>query len=1678
MPVDLLSEYEAPVATPPVDLLSEYEAPSTQGQVHLLSQYEAPGSAGSPAPESPSILAQVLQLPKLVREQGAETGLTTAGGFEASRAKALRGEAKSPVGLEGRLIGQAGVPRTAEARLANAIDRSNALSAKRADESAQDFLQAASAAPEEYGLDPKLETGLVTQAARGLTKGAGMFAVASATGIPGLAIVGSTEAFGAAKAHGKSDDEADEEATRALIGLAIFGGANKAVSAGIAKYLGNASKLRTFLVQTLGQTAGNEATSRSISAYEAALDAEPGKRQDAAVAALSKMDVQSIAQNVGFALMGGFEAAKNRSVAERNELQLPEVAAENVRREQAERERVEKVVAEQNTEASRLGGQRVAQGAEFVKPSEEALTPEQRARAEAAQPIVGGATVPSPPQQGQKKEEAGRLDLETGTVRDPDGTIHVIDETGLTEVVPGSPKDVSMTVLGTKEPEKGAPSAVQIEEANAQVLRPESAGPSEGVGLREVGARNALAEAPPAEAQPEKVGPRIVATGILTPEGIARGEGWNTKHADIIKSSEKVKLALAEGMTIDQLDANKGFIVEENGKERFAGRKEALEIARKSGQVDESVLYDPEKQGLISEALIEAKAPEQATSEPPKPPEAPPAAAPEDRGRPPIPTPTGPRNAITESNRFLQGLGPRAEPLRRTAPEVLARAQELIDSEPNLGSRLITELNKEARALLPEETAVVTREKVARENEYNAALEAINGATNETARRDAENRLSAARDANQEAYSALERAGTPTGQALAFRKLMMNRDYSLAGMEAEVRALKGGTPLAAKDLAEVKALHDRIKLAEDRAAAAEEKLAQRTGEKEFSKLLKGARQEASAARKEGKSILDRIISNGEAAQEKLRKMRAEGQLLSSITIVNPVEFGLQVQIGAGYLAKGIKTLAEFTSRLVKDFGAEIEPQAASIFDASRKYFDEAVSAGPKIRTIEEAAARDKTGEALNPDAVYDVARAHVNAGVEGFDAVMNATAKTLEANHPGITAREVRDAFSGYGKVTRPSQAADRVKLREYRRLGQLASAIEDAQKKIAPMKSGPQRDKATEAVRSKMAELKRVMEENGIQVTSPEQQLANAEKAVTTRLQNSIESLERQIAMKTRDLPAARKGAETPEITQLRDRVSELRQTLDEVAPKAEETPEQRDARSIKAVQKSIAELDRQIREGGIPRRTSVEPSVALEALRSERDSMRSLLKEIRDATKTKRSPEEIALSRYKKTLETRTRALQERMAKGDYEKKPKKETELDKEALDARFQYQKAKDAYEQKVFEYDLSRRSKAQKVYDTALEVLNTSRAIMTSADVSAPLRQGAFITLAHPLRSLKSFPEMFKAFASEKAAFRVQESLSDPAQRPNAALYRQAGLDLTETGTTGITRRKMEEAYQSRFARKIPIVAGSERAYSTFLNLLRADSFDAMVKNLGKGGKVTDAEAKAIANFVNVATGRGKYGQKAEQATQFLNSIFFAPKYAWSRFQLIGGQPFYGGNARTRRAIAKEYARFLIGAGVVVGLAQLAGGKVEEDPRSSEFAKLRFGNTRVDMFGGLTQVTTLLARLGTGKTITAKGKEMPLRIAEGQKKKFGQRTVPDLLTRFLRQKLSPPVSAIVDIASGENVVGERVTPAAVLKERVTPLSFGDIYDAMKEQGVAKGTAFGLLSLLGAGTSTYEVGGSRK
>jgi hypothetical protein len=133
--------------------------------------------------------------------------------------------------------------------------------------------------------------------------------------------------------------------------------------------------------------------------------------------------------------------------------------------------------------------------------------------------------------------------------------------------------------------------------------------------------------------------------------------------------------------------------------------------------------------------------------------------------------------------------------------------------------------------------------------------------------------------------------------------------------------------------------------------------------------------------------------------------------------------------------------------------------------------------------------------------------------------------------------------------------------------------------------------------------------------------------------------------------------------------------------------------------------------------------------------------------------------------------------------------------------------------------------------------------------------------------------------------------------------------------------------------------------------------------------------------------------------------------------------------------------------------------VEFDPRSSDFGKIKIGNTRIDPLSGLSQATVFASRLATGKTKTISGEVHPGRY-------------PDTITQFLRSKLAPIPATLLDLRTGKNFAGEPITLPSTVLGLVEPLVVNDIYDAMKESGVPAGAALGTLSIFGDSIQTYS------
>jgi thioredoxin reductase len=422
---------------------------------------------------------------------------------------------------------------------------------------------------------------------------------------------------------------------------------------------------------------------------------------------------------------------------------------------------------------------------------------------------------------------------------------------------------------------------------------------------------------------------------------------------------------------------------------------------------------------------------------------------------------------------------------------------------------------------------------------------------------------------------------------------------------------------------------------------------------------------------------------------------------------------------------------------------------------------------------------------------------------------------------------------------------------------------------------------------------------------------------------------------------------------------------------------------------------------------------------------------------------------------------------------------SKVDPTLRDAQFEAHKAKEALDDTIWKANMKSQGLLKRTGRTAREISAIPRAIMASMDLSAVRRQGGLFFMSHPLRSIAAMPDMIRAARSEKEYFKLMQDIRE---RPNANLYVSSKLGLTDVKSPKLST--LEEMYMSRWADHIPLVSHSQRAYVYFLNRLRADTFDAMAATLGRNGHVTDAQAEGLSNFINVFTGRGDVG-KHGQALALLNELFFAPRYTLSRFQVLTGQPFFHAkDPAVKKLIAAEYAKTLIGYGIMYGLASTVGEamgvKVEYNPQSSDFGKIRVGNTRIDPLSGLSQVTVVIARtlpemklfgvrLPTGRTKTAQGQLVPL---GGQRQPFSQRNIGNVIYDFGRSKLAPMPSAFLNARSGKKVTGEPTTLKKELAGLVTPMSGNDIIQAIMEHGFAKGMALGAIAFFGDSVNTYS------
>lgn len=397
------------------------------------------------------------------------------------------------------------------------------------------------------------------------------------------------------------------------------------------------------------------------------------------------------------------------------------------------------------------------------------------------------------------------------------------------------------------------------------------------------------------------------------------------------------------------------------------------------------------------------------------------------------------------------------------------------------------------------------------------------------------------------------------------------------------------------------------------------------------------------------------------------------------------------------------------------------------------------------------------------------------------------------------------------------------------------------------------------------------------------------------------------------------------------------------------------------------------------------------------------------------------------------------------------------------------------------------SKWKKWARLGLDIYSLPRTLLSTLDLSFPLRQGLGLAISHPVIWGKQFWPMLKSYGRSGVFEDIQRGI---AEDPNFDLMERAGIPFTDLGADAA---KGEEAFPSNLAERIPYagapIKASNRAYVAFGNKSRQDYFNWLIDKVRKAYPELDLESpeadkllQHLGRVVGNATGRGQVKNEAIARTMpVMNQLLFSPRLLKSRLDVISyPATMWHMNKVARREAYRQLGGIVALASGITTLTALAGGKVTKDPRNADWGKVKIGNKRFDMLGGFQQPFRLMAQLATGTVINSvTGEKLSLGTS-----KFGAKNRLSVLGRFAETKLAPPPGVAVDFLRGTDFERKPFSAKSELEKRLTPLLLQDSIDAFKEGDDFSGKLALFLAIygigvFGVGTQVYgpPLGGSK-
>ncbi len=278
----------------------------------------------------------------------------------------------------------------------------------------------------------------------------------------------------------------------------------------------------------------------------------------------------------------------------------------------------------------------------------------------------------------------------------------------------------------------------------------------------------------------------------------------------------------------------------------------------------------------------------------------------------------------------------------------------------------------------------------------------------------------------------------------------------------------------------------------------------------------------------------------------------------------------------------------------------------------------------------------------------------------------------------------------------------------------------------------------------------------------------------------------------------------------------------------------------------------------------------------------------------------------------------------------------------------------------------------------------------------------------------------------------------------------------------------EEAFPEHEPGKIPLFGrlykASESAFNGAALRMRADTFDALVKQAEEQGVDVRDPKTNLGTLANSITARGNV-KTSGKIGRFINAAMFSPKYLKSQLDLIGAIPDYLINKTplgkgepegefARSAHAKNALNTIVGISTLLAVAKLLDpDSVELDPRSSRSGKIWVGKDHeigFDVTAGIGSLFTLASRLTPSMhegewglwSQSQSGRWTNNMPGSGDKHNPGE-----LISGFLEQRESPLMSMISSYINHKYY--DKETGGQKLLKLVTPMNAQAVMELNKD-----------------------------